>query len=124
MQSQASSATQMDQVNSMMSESTITLAYTSSTRLSYLVLRVQTSCVGRNVLGSPDLVPGYDPTYANPSDLSTVGMQAQAVIAFSFNISTEVLNYCQQYSDISTNVDKTCTTCPTMEECDAVSYKN
>lgn len=120
MQTQSSSA-QMNTVNSMMSQSTISLAYSSQINLAYLLVRLETACIGKTVVGSPEVVPGYDVVYPNPTNYSTVGMQAQAVIAFSSSLATEVINYCSQYADLAKTVNSTCTSCPSLEQCAIVS---
>jgi hypothetical protein len=120
MQTQSSSS-QMNSVNSQASQLIITTTQESLTNLAFLQLSIQTSCAGKTVQGAPVPVEGYDPCYYNATNVTTVGMQAQAVVAFSGNISVEIMNYCQQYIDLAANSNANCTKCPTMDQCAAVS---
>lgn len=118
-----SSSSNMTTLNTLISDQTITLAETSCTNLAYLLLRIESSCVGKSVTGSPAVVEGYDVAYPDPQNLTTVGVQAQAVITFSvFFLQSEILNYCQQYRDLSKTVSANCSTCPIEEQCGLVSF--
>lgn len=123
MQTQSSSSN-MTTSNAMMSEITIQLAYESSTKTNYLLGRLQTACVGRSIVGVPDVVPGYDSSYPNPTNYNNVGLQAQAVVAFAGTLSQEILNFCQQLIDTQQTSSANCTMCPTLEECAAVSFRD
>lgn len=124
MQSQSSlSASSMTSMSSVISQQTITLAQQSGFSLLYLLSSAATFSIGANVTANISSVLGYNPNYTSPQNLSSVGLQAQAVIQVSANISSEVANYCQQFYDLAQSVNANCTTCPTNQTCQQVINK-